>query len=499
MVGTSAEDARRFPDGTEVVGPNGEHGRVVGRKRLAGITAVLVDTGDGSEPRPLIPGVLSYADPAAVVLTDDDADAETEARLAFNRDVSEAARKLRVAQAARERLAQEAARAEDYAALYLNADELDQLPTPEPLIDRVITRHSYAILNGRDGVWKSFVGLDWGFCLATGKAWQGREVQRARVLYIAGEGAFGIQRRKAAWEHAWGVTVPADMFAVRVAAVNLYTGGPPLEELLQRVEEGRYGLVVIDTLRRASGRADGNSTDMGVVVDNIERIKRATDKGSVLVIAHTGKDDSDSRGFSGIEDDADIVWHAKRSDDRHPMALDLECKKMKDGPDGERLELAMDTALDSLVVSNFARPHWGGQVDNHATDDQILEAMRESFADTGASVSQLIEVTAMARATVYKARGRLLKSGQLASRRKAGTDYLFLPAQVWTAGGPVYGESTPEPEASSTPVQGPPEHESTPIHTSPRLESTPVHTSLAPLKGGEGVDTVDESLREVLT
>lgn len=377
---------------------------------------------------------------------------------------------LRVQQEARRAFALEQAKGTDWEDLYLDATELDQLPTHEPLIDKILSRHSYGVLRGRDHTFKSFIALDWAFCLATGKPWQGHAVDTTRVLYVAGEGAYGIDVRKKAWEQAWRTRIEPGAFTLRRQAVNLYAGGAPLEELLSRITEGGYGLVVIDTLRRASGQAKENTSEMGVIIDNLERIREATLDGSVLVVAHTDKNDTDTRGFSAIEDDADIVWRVRRDEERHPLAVDLTNTKMKNGPDGLKLALTMSPTGDSLIVGNTGRGVSPiAEENNYDTDNQLMTVMRETFAQTGASVGQLAEVTELGRSTVYKSRGRLLDSGQLITRRRGATDYLYLP----NAGVESTVESTPRFHTDSTP---PAETHSTPFHAATARDSTPVHT-----------------------
>jgi len=374
---------------------------------------------------------------------------------------------------------------------YLDADQLGNLPTPEPLISGVLDRHCYAILRGRDSTYKTFIALDWALCAATGKPWQGRQVQRVRVLYIAGEGAYGIAARKTAWEFGWAVKVDPAWFTLRQSAVNLYKGGAALEDLIRRTSEGGYGLVIVDTLRRASGGADGNGTDMGVVVDNADRVKRATLDGSVLALAHTDKGDNDSRGFSGIEDDGDIIWHAKKDKDRGPLALTLENVKMKDAPESPTFNLTMAPAAGSLVVSKAADRLTVDEMQD--TDQAILTAMHETFALTGATVAQLVEVTGLPKSTVYKARGRLLNSGQLDSQKRGSSDWLTIANNLFgndplsTIPHPPEHDSTPDHgiqagfHTDSTPdSQGfhtTPEHDSTPFHTDSTPDSTPFHAA----------------------
>jgi hypothetical protein len=126
---------------------------------------------------------------------------------------------------------------------FLLADQLDDLPAPEPLIQDVLSRHSYCILRGRDRSFKSFVALDWSLCMATGNPWQRKAIDRVRVLYVAGEGAHGIGERKRAWESACGLTVDPKWFVVRKSAVNLFRGGPEFEHGNRLY----YGQIGIDT------------------------------------------------------------------------------------------------------------------------------------------------------------------------------------------------------------------------------------------------------------
>ncbi|UXA09991.1 helicase RepA family protein [Mycobacterium sp. SMC-8] len=295
---------------------------------------------------------------------------------------------------------------------FLTTDQLDELEPPEPLIADVLSRHTYAILRGRDASFKSFVALDWGLCLATGAPWQGKAVERVKVLYIAAEGAHGIAQRVRAWEAAHDIKVDPDWFVVRRSAVNVFRARDDYAHLLDHIERGGYGLVIVDTLRRVSGGANGNDTDMGVVVDNLDRIKRATANGSVLAVAHTDKGDNDTRGFSGIEDDADTVWSAKREADTNEVIL--RCEKFKDGPDGHRFALAMRNEADSLVVEGqtASRSPFG---DETVAAQRLMATMRETFSNNvkGASVPDLIVMTGLSRATVYRWRTTEIQRGRI--------------------------------------------------------------------------------------
>lgn len=299
--------------------------------------------------------------------------------------------------------------------LYLDLDDLDDLTLPPALIDGVLPRGANAILRGRDGTFKTFVALDWALHVATGRPWRGHAVEAGRVLYIAGEGHHGIAKRVRAWEGHHGVAVPRDAFTVRPAALNMHTPGPEFAELLGVVERGAYALVCIDTLRRVSGGADENGSEMGAVVDNIERVKRATADGSTLSLSHTTKGDTDTRGFSGIEDDIDVVWHAKR-DDGAPVVT-LKHTKMKDGEEHKLVSLEARKVGDSLVL---VEPGGQGEVNSAMNAERmILNFVRygtDATAVTGAAVAKGAGVPS---STTYEALPRLVESGHLVN---VGTD-----------------------------------------------------------------------------
>lgn len=281
---------------------------------------------------------------------------------------------------------------------------------PEALIPGVLPRHAYGVLRGRDQSYKSFVALDWALTLAVGgRFWNQAPAAHVPVLYIAGEGAWGLRDRLAAWEARNQVRVDTKWFTVRQAALNLHRPGPAFDHLLEHVDARGYGLVIVDTLRRVSGAADGNGSEMGAVVDNLDRIKHATADGTVLVVAHTDKGDSDSRGYSGIEDDADFVWHARREGPR----LELELTKMKDGPDGFTVNLQAWPVGDSLVLSPAAKPE---PTDQPAESEVKLLMTLRSFPEGCASTSELMPTSGLPKATYHRALNALVARGHVMKR-----------------------------------------------------------------------------------
>lgn len=293
----------------------------------------------------------------------------------------------------------------------LDRDALASLPAASPLIPGVLNRHTYALITGRDGSYKTFLALSACLSVATGTPWHGRSVDRGRVLYLIGEGAYDFDARVTAWEQASGVTVGASDFLVLPRVPNLFKGHE-LAVLLALIRAERYVLVVVDTLRRASTGADANSSDMAGVVDALEEIKRATDDGAVLVLAHTDKSDRDARGFSGIEDDADTVWHVKKDEDAGTVAAVNE--KMRNGPSGSRLTFEVREVADSVALSMVSQAgpehrSFGPRMSPSAR--QVFDVLRLPGYEHGASGPDLTATARVGRQRFAEAIGELMGAG----------------------------------------------------------------------------------------
>lgn len=245
--------------------------------------------------------------------------------------------------------------AEEAGSRFLTLAELRDLQAPEMLIDRVLPASSYGILSGRDGTWKTFLALDLGCTLAAGlEGWRGEDVgpwDPSPVLFLAGEGAGQLPSRVDAWCAHNGVDQERlESLTFMPSVPNLFTGGPAYDAVLDWATEHQPELIVVDTLRRASGAADQNSArDMGLVVDRIHALKEASG-GTVLVVAHTDKGDNDTRGASNVEDDADFVLHVKRKEG--PLRQELSVTKMKDAPDDFTLTTYPTAVSESIVLAD---------------------------------------------------------------------------------------------------------------------------------------------------
>jgi hypothetical protein len=293
------------------------------------------------------------------------------------------------------------------ASALLSRSALRALPDPESLIGNVLDQGTVALLYGKWGTYKSFIALDWGASVATGRDWQSRPTRRRRVLYVAAEGAFGLKGRTEAWEQGWHTTIADGDLDILPRAVNL-TNKHDVRELAALIDWNGYGFIVFDTLARCMVGADENSAkDCGEVVDALHRLRERTPNGRGVVtgVHPAGKDGKTFRGSSVFEAGADTVYSTTL--DGAVIILDRE--KRKDGPqvDIHRLKLDPVEGTGSAVVSVSS----GVEPNDRA--GTLLSHYKSHFAGRGAFATQLLESSEMPKTTFYRALSDLLGRGEL--------------------------------------------------------------------------------------
>lgn len=192
-----------------------------------------------------------------------------------------------------------------------SASRLVELAPPESLIDDILTREAFTVLYGRWGTAKSFLALDWSLCIQGGFPWQGRETHQGKVLYVVGEGLYGMSKRVQAWFEEFGPDeIPEVDF--HKGPVNLLRERD-VNFLTEATKNRGVELVVIDTLNRGLAGGDENSpTHMGQVVMAAEKLQSAG--AAVLVIHHTGWN-GEFRGHSSVPGAADRMIKVAKADD----------------------------------------------------------------------------------------------------------------------------------------------------------------------------------------
>lgn len=293
----------------------------------------------------------------------------------------------------------------------LNRGDLATLPEPSPFISDTIDANTVVTVGGAYGTLKSFTVQSWGACVATGRPWLGRPVVQRRTLYIAAEGAPGLDDRLKAWEYAWGVDIPADALWTLPDAVNL-SNAVAVKQLAALVSDEGIGFVVVDTLAKCAVGLDENSSrDMGLVVDSLYRLKDATAGGVVAIVHHTGKDKTTIRGSSALEAGVDTVYLAEGDS----KLVKLTRTKRKDGPCDDVLRVRLET--DKSMKSGFLVST--RDVDMTGSEDTLMSAFMSTFSATGATKAELRDAAGMPSGSFHRALNRLISKGFLVNQ---GTD-----------------------------------------------------------------------------
>lgn len=213
------------------------------------------------------------------------------------------------------------------------------------VIKGLLPERSFVSMYGPSGSFKSFLALDWACHIASGVDWDGHKVEQGAVLYVAGEGGFGVTKRIRAWElqhqaanldNLARLSVP--VFPANYDQVELVVDYH--KEIKDKTAQG-VKLIILDTLARCYGGNDENSSkDMGAFITGCAAIQQLTGA-TVLVVHHSGKNvENGGRGSSSLPAALDVEYRVKR-DGEDQQALVLTCSKMKDSeqPDPRAYDL----------------------------------------------------------------------------------------------------------------------------------------------------------------
>jgi AAA domain/Bifunctional DNA primase/polymerase, N-terminal len=208
------------------------------------------------------------------------------------------------------------------------------------LIKGVIGPRDLAFLYGPSTVGKTFLAVHLVWHLAMGKPVFGRRVKQAGVLYVNFEGKQGFMRRAELAKRCWGdpgdwlklMTISPTLARTDVQKNGAAMVAKAISEL-KALTGCQYGVVVIDTLARATAGNDENSASDGSdFAGRVAAIVEATGFG-VLVVHHTGKDPSKGmRGTNSAFAAADSVLAINI--DAQTGVRTITAEKAKDGPAG---------------------------------------------------------------------------------------------------------------------------------------------------------------------
>jgi putative DNA primase/helicase len=235
----------------------------------------------------------------------------------------------------------------------LTASDLMDTPPLRWLVRGVLPANGLASIYGASASGKTFLALDMCAAVADGVQWFGCRVSAAPVVYAALEGEHGFRQRVKAWQEHQGRDLPPALRFV-MQPFDLRKGSN-VADLADAViaSGGGGGLLVIDTLNRAAGGADENSSaDMGQLIEAAKTLQSQLG-GMLLLVHHSGKDASKGmRGHSSLHAALDAAIEVSRNDDRREWRI----AKSKDDGDSATypfrlvvVEIGMDEHGDPIT------------------------------------------------------------------------------------------------------------------------------------------------------
>jgi hypothetical protein len=200
-------------------------------------------------------------------------------------------------------------------------------PRPLWLIRDIILEIGYSAITGDYGTFKSFIALDMGLAIATGRLWQGRETKRGKVIYIVAEGAYTTADRVKAWMIRHGHKEPPEDF--HVIEVPTQIADPQIcEELMDAVRDLKPVFIVLDTLAKCNvGKDENSSSDMGLFTDAMNKVSR--EFGAQVMAIHHNNKSGTARGSNSLPSNVDTHITLRRIDER---VVTVRCDKQRSAP-----------------------------------------------------------------------------------------------------------------------------------------------------------------------
>lgn len=244
-----------------------------------------------------------------------------------------------------------------------SANDLISKPTyVKWLIKHWWQKDSLIMVHGPSGSGKTFLVLDMALHLATGQEdWNGYKIRDCPVVYLAGEGHYGIAQRLKGWSQEKGIS-EINNFWVSKSGTNLNTD-EGLSFVTNQVNSlpVKPGLIIVDTLHRFLDGNEDSAVDAKTMIDSCDKLKELYGC-SVLLVHHTGlSENAQERGRGSgswkgameneinVQEDNQVMtikpMKMKDGAKEHPIYMDMSVITIKDWFDDD------DDPVTSIVLS----------------------------------------------------------------------------------------------------------------------------------------------------
>jgi len=295
--------------------------------------------------------------------------------------------------------------------VFTAADIARRTPLRE-VVKGIFPNKGVVTLYGPPEAGKSFLALDMACAIADGSAWFGRRTIKSPVLYVVMEGADGFSKRVRAWQHHNARPMPNGVAFITGEKRDGSSGfsvanGADLEtlRLTALLHRFRDGVVVVDTLNRASVGLDENSSEgMGAIISGMKWMHERLDC-LVVAVHHPGKDATKGmRGHSSLEGavDASLIvssdrtWSSGKTKDMsggHNEGYDLQVVDIGVDEDGDPITSCVVVPTGIREEAARASPSGKWQKLVFATLCMVITTKGDQFAEplSGGHPSMLLD------------------------------------------------------------------------------------------------------------
>lgn len=258
--------------------------------------------------------------------------------------------------------------------MFISGPDLAKMPPPAWLIDQWLVRDSACQIVGKSNDGKSVVALDMAMCVALGRPWRGQRVHLGKVGYVVAEGVAGMGQRYIAWCKKFndGQDVENICFLPMPIQAADHAGWDVLITACTRM---KLDFIIIDTQARVTvGLEENSAREMGMFVDQVERLRRAT-AACVAMVHHMGKQSGGARGSSAMVGAVTTEVSVSKADDIVTVAI----TKQKDAAFAAPLALKL-SSVETGRVRNPS-PGWAAEPDEVLTAAVLLDVIADQAAE----------------------------------------------------------------------------------------------------------------------
>lgn len=231
-------------------------------------------------------------------------------------------------------------------------EDLDAIQPPPAVVEDIIHSGGMSAVFGQSGHYKSFWAVDMDLSIAAGLDYHGKRVSQGAVVYIAGEGIYGMQKRVRAWKQHAGLAGSLPILFLK-HGIALQQGSADVKELIAEIEEKLEVppiKITVDTLARNFVGNESASEDMNRFVAGCSELQDATGA-HVMIVHHSGWSELERlRGSSVLHCALDTEILCTKDGSR----LTVECKKQKDAVEFAPMAFQTLTMAGSLVLTPMA-------------------------------------------------------------------------------------------------------------------------------------------------